>query len=237
MKANGWIRSVPMVPLVIGIAAGAYVTSGGRTDAQSVKNADVRQSVISRSRVWHPTDISMMNLKVGPEGPGAFSFHETVLCDYVDKNLGGHSPKFVCAIGKDDQVKVKFGKSNGEVYGEVLSTRLLWALGFGANPMYPVNVICRGCPSALGGIERPGHERQFDPAVIERRAPEIEWPSHGKPGWSWQELELVTSSAGGAPRAHRDAFKLLAVFIQHTDSKSEQQSIICSSPPLSRSPE
>jgi len=45
--------------------------------------------------------------------------------------------------------------------------------------------------------------------------------------WSWQELETVDEKAGGAPRAHRDALKLVAVFIQHTDSKPEQQRLMC----------
>ena len=34
-------------------------------------------------------------------------------------------------------------------------------------------------------------------------------------------------TVGGAPLAHRDALKLLAVFIQHTDSKPEQQRLMC----------
>ena len=84
-------------------------------------------------------------------------------------------------------MKVKFGGGNGEVFGEVLATRLLWALGFSADRMYPVNVICRGCPAEFGGIERPGNESRFDPAVIERKAEGTEWPrtspdGHGK---SW----------------------------------------------------
>ena len=37
----------------------------------------------------------------------------------------------------------------------------------------------------------------------------------------------MNPSAGGAPRAHVDALKLLAVFIQHSDSKPEQQDLIC----------
>ena len=33
--------------------------------------------------------------------------------------------------------------------------------------------------------------------------------------------------SGGAPKAQRDALKLLAVFIQHTDTKPEQQRMLC----------
>src|SRR5262249_31926172 len=41
------------------------------------------------------------------------------------------------------------------------------------------------------------------------------------------ELSLVKEAAGGAPVEQRDALKLLAVFMQHTDSKAEQQRLIC----------
>jgi hypothetical protein len=54
-----------------------------------------------------------------------------------------------------------------------------------------------------------------------------EWPREGKQGWSWEELDRVDPEAGGAPRSHRDALKLLAVFVQHTDTKPEQQRILC----------
>src|SRR5262245_42020427 len=136
----------------------------------SHREAADRMAVISRSQVWSPTDIPSMDLEVGPQGDGAFAFRQTVTCDYVDKKLPGHSAKFDCAIGEHDKVKVKYGGTNGEVYGEVLATRLLWALGFGADRMYPVNVICRHCPEHFGGIERPGDESRFDPAAIERKA-------------------------------------------------------------------
>jgi hypothetical protein len=93
----------------------------------------------------------------------------TLTCDYLDKKLGGLSPKFACKLPDGDELKVKYGGTNGEVYGEMLATRLLWALGFGADTMYPVNVVCRGCPRPLGGIERPGGEYRFDPAMVERK--------------------------------------------------------------------
>jgi hypothetical protein len=43
----------------------------------------------------------------------------------------------------------------------------------------------------------------------------------------WKELDEVDGAAGGAPRAHRDALKLLAVFLQHSDNKAEQQRLVC----------
>ena len=37
----------------------------------------------------------------------------------------------------------------------------------------------------------------------------------------------MDEAAGGAPRAQRDALKLLAVFVQHTDNKPSQQRLVC----------
>ena len=170
-----------------------------------------------------------MNIKVGPAGPGAFAFRAEVECDYLDKELSGRSPKFACLIGGEDEVKVKYGGTNGEVYGEVAASRLLWALGFGADHMYPVRVICRGCPAASGAIVRENGDRVFEPAVIERKMPAAELSD----AWSWKELETIDEKSGGAPRAHRDALKLLAVFLQHTDTKPQQQRLVCLDGPAS----
>jgi hypothetical protein len=207
-------------------SVGACATVAGDFESRS-ERPDMRKAAITRAQLWRPTDVRTMDVKSGPQGKGAFPFRATVNCDYIDKKLGGDSPKFVCVIGKDDEVKVKFGAGNGEVFGEVLSTRLLWAIGFMADRMYPVNLICRRCPAEFGGIERPGDESRFDPAVIERKADGMEWPSEAKSGWSWDELDFTNPELGGASKEQRDALKLLAVFIQHTDTKPEQQRIVC----------
>jgi hypothetical protein len=171
--------------------------------------------------------VRSLDLKTGPLGPGAIPFHSNVSCTYVDRPLGGRSPKFLCEIAEGDIVKVKFGAENGEVYGEVLATRLLWALGFGADRMYPARVTCRGCPPELGGVEAAGDARRFEPAAIERLMNGSEWQRDGAEGWAWNELNVVNPTAGGATRAERDALKLLAVFLQHTDNKPQQQRVLC----------
>jgi hypothetical protein len=135
--------------------------------------------------------------------------------------MTGRSPKFTCVIPPDDEVKVKYGPDNGEVYAEVAATRLLWALGFGADRMYPVKVVCKGCPSEAVGT---------DIAAIERKMEGTEIESDIETGWAWRELDLVDPDKGGAPLAHRDALKLLAVFLQHTDSKAVQQRLLCLDP-------
>lgn len=141
--------------VVLGCAVSACAVShaAGSDSDRSRRVTSARAALLRHAQVWRPTRISTMDLKRGPQGPGAFAPGARVTCDFVERDLSGKSPKFACRIGADDEVKVKFGGTNGEVYGEVLATRLLWALGFGADRMYPVNVICRGCPREFAGIE------------------------------------------------------------------------------------
>jgi len=225
------------VMLLTSVVACGAISSSAQWALPKTKAADAppRLQAIARAQVWTPTNIRAMDIRRGPAGPGAFPFQANVTCDYVPKQLSGGSPKFACMAG-EDELKVKYsgtvtgqtaGRTNAEVFAEVLSTRLLWALGFGADAMYPVNVICHRCPSEFGGIERPNHESRFDPAVIERKLPGREWPPDGPRGWSWREFLEIEPDSAGAPRAQRDALTLLAVFIQHTDTKVQQQRIVC----------
>jgi membrane-associated phospholipid phosphatase len=203
------------------------VLSIAAAGAAGAQPADTRASIIARAQVWAPTDVSSMDLLGGPAGPGQFALGQEVRCDYLDTPLGGTSPKFACATSSGDELKVKYGEMNGEVHGEVAATRLLGALGFGADSMYSVHVLCRGCPQTIGvSTARPG-ERLVDPAVVERKMPGREVTSVGQEGWSWLELDLIDAEAGGATRAHRDALKLVAVFLQHTDTKPQQQRLVC----------
>ncbi len=66
----------------------------------------------------------------------------------------------------------------------------------------------------------------FDVATVELKAPGHEMKANPD-GWGWDELDLVQESAGGAPRNQRDALKLLAVLMQHTDNKPVQQRLNC----------
>ena len=221
------LRALTAIAVVL---AASCVSLPARQRSASVKparHAEKRESVVARARVWQPIDVAKADLMRGPEGSGSFALNETVNCEYVDKKLSGGSPKFACRLPNGDELKVKYGGTNGEVYGELLATRLLWALGFGADTMYPVNVICKGCPRELAGIERPGGEYRFDPAVVERKMPGDEWPPQSSSGWSWRELAEIAPARDGSPRAQRDALALLAVLIQHTDSKPQQQRILC----------
>ena len=201
------------------LGACAQVTGSARTPKHATKAT--RLAAIRQAQVWKATDVPSMDLESGPQGPGSFALNETVNCDYKKKEVTGASPKFACVRPPDDELKVKYGRNNGEVFAEVAASRLFWALGFAAERMYPVRVVCRGCPANVRGTEI---------ASIQRKTPGKDIETSEISGWNWSELDQVDSAAGGAPRAHRDALKLLAVLIQHTDSKAEQQRLICVGP-------
>lgn len=129
----------------------------------SYATAETRHAAIQRAQVWAATDIPSMNLRTGPEGPAAFPPGATIDCNYLDKKLGGSTPKFACVVPPEDELKVKYGKHNGEVYAEVAAARLFWALGFGAERMYPVRVVCHGCPASIL------HDTEF--ASVQRKLP------------------------------------------------------------------
>jgi hypothetical protein len=207
------------VVAVVTVAACAHATRASR--ANHTTTPSQRLAAIRRAQIWAPTDVASMDLRAGPQGPGAFAPDEIVACEYSNKQMSGRSPKFTCVKPPGDELKVKFGRDNGEVFAEVASSRLLWALGFVADRMYPVRVVCHGCPPEIQGTEV---------ASIQRKAEGREMVSSDISGWEWPELDLVNPRAGGAPRAQRDALKLLAAFIQHTDSKAEQQRLLCLDP-------
>src|SRR4030095_14177050 len=171
----------------IHLAVCAPVISCALLASEGLPAKETRTTLIARSQVWMPTDVATMDIKTGPAAKDAFPFLATVQCEYLKKQLSGKSPKFACTIAPDDEVKVKFGGANGEVYAEVAATRLLWALGFGADRMYPVKVLCRGCPADAVGTDVAAIERKMDGTEIE---------SDIETGWAWRELDLVDPEKG-----------------------------------------
>jgi hypothetical protein len=244
------IVSVVALSAVMGCAKGAYgpsietpVTAAPRPiDKLTVEE---RRSILDRAQVFRSVKTATLDLLAGPGGGDAFKLDQNVTCDfaYPDEPLSGVTPKFECAVAPKDVVKVKYGKDNGEVFAEVAGSRLFWALGLVADRMYPVRVTCRNCPAnphAVSTIEwslgKPGNvaTREFDPAVIERKfdGDEVEVPKFE--GWSWRELDLVADNEVGASRAEIDAFKLLAAFVQHVDSKPDNQALVCEEDAIGR---
>jgi hypothetical protein len=210
-------------------------------------SARVRAAALERAQVWMApgTPIDRANLKANPPGDGTFEESDVVECRLVIKAMSGTTPKFDCEQKDGDVIRVKYGRGNPELHAEVATTRLLSALGFGADRMYVVGKVrCSGCPlfpfQALRCLAETGLERacfprgvnhtgvtEFEHAVIERRLEGRRIESTPDQGWAWYEIDQISASAGGAPRAHVDALKLFAVLIAHWDNKAENQRLIC----------
>ncbi|HYN08030.1 MAG TPA: hypothetical protein VES67_11615 [Vicinamibacterales bacterium] len=243
MTGYRWVAIVSFALIAEACATGRFgpapstrVPEGKRT----LKNLSVteREATLQRAKVWQPIDTRSLNLAAGPPLPSAQRISEELTCRFVfpEKPLTGNTPKFLCEARPDDVVKVKYGEKNGEVYAEIAASRLFWALGFKADRIYPARVSCQGCPTEPFAasktdwhLGKPGDVGRyvFDPAAVERTIPGSAIEVPGFEGWAWPELDKVNPRAGGAPRAHVDALKLLAVFVQHSDTKPEQQDLMC----------
>ena len=149
-----------------------------------------RLDAIRRAQVWTPAEVAAFDFTAGE---GEFAPWATVTCDHAVKEYSGKTPKFGCTVAPGDIAKIKFGDDNNEVYAGVAATRLLRALGFGVDTLYPVRVECRGCPASLGGAPGGPNLSVFAVAALERKMKAKEVTTGGKDGWVWSELDLDRS--------------------------------------------
>ena len=171
---------------------------------------------------------------------------DEVECRFLDTPVSGTTAKFDCTLGDGARIRVKYGWSD-EIHAEVAATHLLAALGFGADDVSMARrVRCHGCPrwpmltrQAAGRLhldkflrERIDYDRytDFEWVSVEQRGRINELKFGDQEGWSWNELSVVDPSAGGATRAEVDAFRLLAMFLNHWDNKAANQRLVCQSP-------
>lgn len=215
-----------VLTLTVAICCTAALHAQKKDPYKRVDN-DVRLAAIRHAQVWLPGDIGAKNLRIGPQDGSGFQPEAVITCDYVEEKQAG-TPKFDCALSPTDTIRIKYGRENGEIYSEVAASRLLWALGFAADRMYPVKVLCRGCPeNPMKAFKKVDGIREFEYAVAERKLDGDQMELRKDSGWAWVELSFVDQTSGGAPLAQRDALKLLAAMIQHTDTKPQQQRLVC----------
>jgi hypothetical protein len=189
-----------------------------------------RKQYLRKGKVWHKTEIPRMDILAGPQNDIAVPAEQEVTCKFVEpkKRSSGFSPKFKCTLNNGAMVRVKY--SSRETYAEIAATRLLWALGFYTDEVYPVKLRCLGCPKnnpSHPAKDEPRVEMVFQDAIMERNFPGTEIGEFSDQGWKWGELDQVDPKFGGSSRAEVDALKLLAVFLQHSDSKPPQQRLAC----------
>jgi hypothetical protein len=207
--------------------------------------------------VWEDLGIPIesADLAANPPGPGSWAPTAELACRFINAPPSGASPKFECALPEGEVLKVKYGYENPEVRTEVAASRLLRALGFGADPVYVVRrVRCFGCPEdpyeMLSCIHHPSAEARekcaprygelksdgkLEVTLDYARYQDFEWISvERKPrgrrlgeGWSWDELGEVDARRGGSPRPHLDALRLAAALLDNWDNKASNQRLLC----------
>lgn len=195
-----------------------------------------REDALARARVWRPPATPIAEADLLNDGPGPFTATDRIECRYLLKLTSGRTPKFHCVLADGRVIKVKYGLLNAEPRTERAATRLLSALGFGADHMYLVaRVRCRGCPAyphphwgLLNSIlARPSRHADFTDVAVEDPLPGRSIEAGEIEGWSFHELDKVDASRGGASRAELDALRLMAVFLADWDNKAVNQRLVC----------
>ena len=232
------------------VAACGFVIACESTTAQTktpapkpVKSKKVseaeRTDAISRASVWTQpeTPIAKARLDSDPRHP------QFIECTFAVTEVGGTAPKFDCTLENGERLRVKYGRTP-EIPSEVAVSRLLHALGFGADDVMLVPKLrCYGCPAepflTMRTLGLAGAHELYGKVMNKQSYKDFEWVAverkhWGRPieteqleGWAFFELDLIDEKKGGAPKAHVDALRLLAVMIAHWDNKSETQRLVC----------
>lgn len=182
--------------------------------------------------------------RVGAPTVNADGIAAPITCAANRKEIegSGTTPKFYCSVaGVVDhdggliryKVKPHFkgqapDKRNGEVYGEFLSSRFSKALGFFADDEWVADVTCPDCEKSLNKSFQGTSFTPFQPAAG------IELPlgngidvkcNNKDSGAIDPSLDKLLHSGGN--RAEIDAFKLWLAFIDHGDTKTDNQKFAC----------
>jgi hypothetical protein len=122
-------------------------------------------------------------------------------------------------------------RRNGEIYGEFLSSRFSKALGFFADDEWVADVTCPDCEKSLTRSFQGASFSPSQPAAgIELslgRGIDVKCNNKDAGSLAGSLQKLLEN---GAPRAEIDAFKLWLAFIDHGDTKTDNQRFACLKP-------
>jgi hypothetical protein len=206
--------------------------------SKKVSDAE-RADALARASVWAEPrlPIARARLDSDPQQP------QSIECTFAVTDVGGTAPKFDCTLDSGERIRVKYGRTP-EIPSEVAVSRLLHALGFGADDVMLVpRLRCYGCPAEpfitmrtlglagahdlYGKVMNKDSYKDFEWVAIERKHWGRGIETEQIEGWAFFELDLIDERKGGAPKAHVDALRLLAVMLAHWDNKSENQRLVC----------
>ncbi|MBD0373652.1 MAG: hypothetical protein ICV60_22650 [Pyrinomonadaceae bacterium] len=212
-----------------------------------------RALALQKAKVWQEPDpdydpVLGYSSKTGPR-MGAPQVNSDGLASPINctanpkpEKGSGTTPKFYCSVAgtvdeDGDLIRYKIkphfkgqarDKRNGEIYGEFLSSRFSKALGFFADDEWVADVTCNDCEKALTSSFQGAKFTPFQPAAgIELALGKgIDVNCNDKDTGGIAE-SLARLLQAGAPRAEIDAFKLWLAFIDHGDTKTDNQKFAC----------
>jgi hypothetical protein len=231
-RAGAWVRVLCACAATASACSAEAVRPDARFDA-------FRADALARAKVFRT---SATVAALAPQSAG----EADLACRFVLTEVTGTTPKFDCELPDGTRVKIKYGRTP-EIAGEVAATRLLTALGFGADRVTLTRTVrCYGCPPSPfytrrlaqwtrleGLLHRTrdyGSHRDFEWPAVERRLPGLPVETVDHQGWGFYELKQIDSTRGGADRADVDALRLMAVFLAHWDNKASNQRLVCLPP-------
>lgn len=225
-----------MSSALLGLVVGLWsIPSGHAADGRKPWTAEARRDALARAEVWQQPETPLRQADLSKAAHG---LPEEVHCAFRVAAIDGTAPKFSCKLPSGEILRVKY--AGPEPHGEAAASRLLLALGFGADRVGFVRRLhCAGCPwapfatmkavtmaRAVGLYERVvRYDRSvtFDWVAVERRNPGEQIETAEVEGWTFEEFARVPT----ASRTHADALRLIAVFLAHWDNKSENQRLVC----------
>jgi hypothetical protein len=231
-----------------GLIAAAIVALGGFENGDGVPQPApqewaARNDALKRAKVFRQEPFVAANIDFAVDPNHGVVDGKLTHCKYKPGEISGTTPKFDCELPNGEKVKVKYGWTK-EIPSETATTRLLHAMGFGADRVSRVEKVrCYGCPFQpfhnRSLMEMLGLAEYFDSRIdytnyrdfthvsVERNF-EGESIEVGKSrGWAFHELKHVDAARGGATRAEIDALRLMAMFLHHWDNKESNQRLIC----------
>jgi hypothetical protein len=223
---------------------GDYTAREAAQIVLSPKEKHLRDAALERAAVWREPAIPIARANLAVNPPAPWGTADEIACRFLPAEARGTTGKFECVLAGGEIIKVKYARS-GEIPSELAASRLLRALGFGADEMHLLRrVRCFGCPASpfltvkalqILGLRDAFAKRidfndyaEFEWVAVERRfpAPELRVDGEEK-GWAWYELPRVSTEKGGAARREIDGLRLVAALLNHWDNKAENQRLVC----------
>ena len=237
-------RTLFSVALVgLGVLALGRFENGDGVPQPPAKEWAKRNDLLSRAKVFRDEPFNARSIDFSADPNRGVVDSTITSCKYKPDEVSGTTPKFDCELPSGETIKVKYGGTL-EIPSETAATRLLHALGFGADRVSRVDVVrCYGCPiqpfhtrALLEMLNLDGYvdkhidyssQRDFEKVSVERNLDGEAIEAGDERGWAFYELEKIDPSRGGATRADVDALRLMAIFLHHWDNKSSNQRLTC----------